>query len=121
MARRRTRRRSARRDLAARASHLCIHAQDHNHDDVHIIGDRVALTALRDTIDRALASGRWEISGPHEPGDDEGYRVAVVAEPGRPAGTLGVALPYRAEWAGADQGQFASPLQVLDRDGRPPL
>lgn len=106
--------------LPARPSHLAIHGQGGNHDDVHIIGDRAALTSLRDTIDRALRSGRWETSSPHEPGDDEGYRVLVVADPGRPAGKVGIALPYTAEWAREDGPEFAHPMQVTDRTGKSP-
>lgn len=118
MARRRGRQRTS--AMSARRTFLNIHGQEWNHDDVQIIGERAALISLRDAIDRALETGRWEVSAAHEPGDDEGYRVAVVAEPRRPSGKLGFAVPYRVEWAVQKPPEFASPLEVLDRAGDPP-
>lgn len=106
--------------LPERPTRLSIHGQEGNHDDVHIIGDRVALLSLRDAIDRAVRTGRWEVSAPHEPGDAEGYRVLVVCEPGRPAGKVGIAVPYTAEWARETNPEFARPLEVTDRAGNPP-
>ena len=60
------------------AGKLHLYAQDDNHDDAWIVGDRVALTALRDALNQVL-------DGPHPATgvqafceDGEGYTTLVM-------------------------------------------
>ena len=53
-----------------------VYAQSQWHDEAFIVGDVLALTELRDALDKAIASGRG--SALVFAADGEGYRLHVV-------------------------------------------
>ncbi len=61
---------------------LHVYAQEWQHNDVHIIGNRDALKSLLDTITDALAIGMASTQQEDDPGlfasDGEGYDVRVI-------------------------------------------
>ncbi len=77
---------------------LHIYAQYEWHGEARIIGNREALTALRDTIDRALNNKNGESEMQHAvAGDGESYSVEIRRRP-RDA-IQQTRLPYTADYA----------------------
>ena len=69
------------------------------HDDAKIVGNREALTALRDAIDKALADKNGEAELEAIAGDGEGYRVVIRRVPRSFVQRMSV--PYTADYARA--------------------
>ncbi len=76
---------------------LHLYAQYAWHDEARIVGNREALTALRDAIDRALADKNGEAEFAAVAGDGEGYRVDIRRVPRR--AVQNSAVPYTADYA----------------------
>jgi len=56
---------------------LHMYSQSQPHGEAYIVGDVNALMALRDSIDRAIATGYGSTSGVYSQ-DGEGYPVVVI-------------------------------------------
>lgn len=90
---------------------LHIYAQEFNHADAWIVGERGALEALRASIDAALANG--SAASPHYCADGEGYTAIVVcAEPEK---VRAMRLPYQ-ELLNEDCGEALTAFELLDRE-----
>jgi hypothetical protein len=83
---------------------LHIHAQQFWHGDAQIIGNRVALEALKSAIERALANGEAD-AGEMYVADGEGYTVCVRLRDVPIADALWheALLPYGDEIASGDR------------------
>jgi len=76
---------------------LHIYAQVMWHTEAYIIGDREALTALRDAIDAALTDNHAQLESSTR--DGEGYEVIVQVLPTADHLWSTLALPYTDEIA----------------------
>jgi hypothetical protein len=79
--------------MKAMTNYLHIYAQPFEHQEAFILGDKEALTNLRNAIDKALTNGNNESSCQFYTTDGEGYQVLVLCR----EMTDNVALPYTAE------------------------
>lgn len=80
---------------------LHVFGQAQWHDDAYIVGDETSLRALRDAIDRALASGRDKATS--FVNDGEGFDVVVIKADEAVLDRL--MLPYNDEIAAEKHGE----------------
>lgn len=80
---------------------LHVYGQEQWHDDAYIVGDAASLQALRDAIDRALASGRDKCTS--FVNDGEGFDVVVIKAD--PAVLDRLMVPYNDEIAEEKNGE----------------
>lgn len=88
---------------------LHIFAQHDWHDDAYIVGEREALEALRDAIDRVLSANKAQVMGAFV-SDGEGFNVIVA--PLEEAQFDKLKLPYTGKNAGDKRDKLHHGLKL---------
>ncbi len=85
---------------------LHVYGQEHQHDEVYLVGDEKALKLLRDAIDQALAMGLGATGV--SAADGEGFNVHVVKHD--PERMDKLSFPYKGWDAGEKCGRYPASL-----------
>lgn len=95
---------------------LHVYAQPGFHEEAYLVGNREALAALRDAIDRALHNERAALGAFTT--DGEGYTVIVIADSGDAIKIGLMSVPYTNDYAKEGRDRPVWPQDLLKPDER---